>query len=237
VLLTSLSILLISLVTCIGSLYARLFRRADGLIALYVLFVTLSQIVASKIAVFNLGFTSVTAPAAVLIFAVTFLITDIVNEKFGRVTVHHMVFLTWIMQIVMLIFIQLGGALEPAGFWDGQEAWNRLFGVLPRIILASWITFLISENLDAILFAVVRKVTGGRHLWARNVFSSAIALSVDSLVFCTLAFGWTDIPLWPIMKGQFLTKYLVCILNIPFMYLNRLLLGPRLVDERATRIS
>lgn len=226
--LTITAILLISLVTCIGSLYARKFRRPDALIALYVLFVALSQIIASKIAQFDLGFVSVTAPAAVLIFAVTFLITDIVNEKFGRRTVHYMIFLTLITQVIMLGFLYLGGALPPAPFWDGQPAWDRLFGVVPRITIASWVTFVISENLDAILFAVVRKITKGRHLWARNVLSSAISLTVDTVVFVTLAFAGSGMPLWIIMKGQFLTKYAVCLLNIPFMYLNRALLGPRI---------
>lgn len=182
---------------------------------------------ASKIAEYDLGFTSVTAPAAVLIFAVTFLITDIVNEKFGRRAVHYMIFITFITQVIMLGFLYLGGALKPAPFWDGQPAWDRLFGIVPRITIASWITFLISENLDAILFAVVRKITKGRHLWARNVFSSVPALTIDTLVFVTLAFAATGLPLWAIMKGQFFTKYLVCLINIPFMYLNKWILGPR----------
>jgi formate-dependent nitrite reductase membrane component NrfD len=62
-------ILAISAFTLVGSWYARRFERADALIALYVIFTALSQIMASKIAVFDLGVASFTAPAAVLIFA------------------------------------------------------------------------------------------------------------------------------------------------------------------------
>lgn len=226
-----LAIVVISTFTLFGALYARRYKRADALIALYVVFAALSQIMASKIAVFNFGLFEVTAPAAVLVFAVTFLITDIVNEKFGRVEVHKMIFVTFVTQVAMVVFLFIGGQLSPAPYWDKQAAWDALLGVVPRITVASWITFLVSENLDAWLFAVVRRWTKGRHLWARNVFSTLPSLTVDTILFVTLAFAGTDLPLWPIMLGQFATKYAVGIIDIPFMYLNRAFLGDRLVVD------
>jgi uncharacterized integral membrane protein (TIGR00697 family) len=188
---------------------------------LYVIFIALSQILAVKIATFDLGITEITAPAAVLIFAVTFLITDIVNEKFGRKETHRMIFIAFITQVVMIAFIYIGTYLKPAPFWQNQQAWELIFGLVPRITVASWITFLISENLDAYLFAFIKKLTKGSYLWIRNVGSSIISLSVDTVLFVSLAFYGTGLPLWSLMVGQFLTKYLVAIIDIPFMYLNR----------------
>lgn len=223
--LTFIAILVITTFTIAGSYYARKFEKPDGLIALYVLFTTLSQIMAAKIATFDLIVVTVTAPAAVLVFAVTFLITDIVNEKFGQRQVHEMILITLVTQIAMMVFLYIGGALPPAPFWTEQDAWNKLLGAVPRIMFASWITFLVSENLDAWIFAVVKRKTKGRHLWARNVFSTVPALTVDTVIFVTLAFAGTGVPLWAIMTGQFVTKYLVSVLNIPFMYINRYVLG------------
>ncbi len=223
--LTILAIIVITTFTVLGSLYARRFEKPDALIAMYVLFTTLSQIMASKIASFDLLFITVTAPAAVLVFAVTFLITDIVNEKFGQRKVHEMIFVTFITQVAMMVFLYIGGVLPAAPFWTGQDAWNSLFGIVPRIMIASWITFLVSENLDAWLFAALKRKTAGRHLWVRNVFSTIPALTVDTLIFVTLAFAGTGAPVWAIMLGQFATKYLVSVLNIPFMYLNRYILN------------
>lgn len=219
-----LAIFLISAFTLFGSYYARKYEKPDALIALYVIFVALSQILAVKIAEFNLGFTTVFAPAAVLIFAVTFLITDIVNEKFGRKETHKMIFLTFITQVAMVLFLYIGGKLTAAPFWQNQSSWDLIFGMVPRITIASWITFLASENLDAYLFALIKKLTKGKYLWMRNVFSSLISLSVDTVLFVTLAFYGTGIPLWTLMVGQFLTKYAVAIIDIPFMYLNRWIL-------------
>jgi uncharacterized integral membrane protein (TIGR00697 family) len=219
---TTLSIIvLISLFTIFGSLYARKYQKPDAIIALYVIFIALSQILAAKIAVFDLGFAEVTAPAAVLIFAVTFLITDIVNERFGRKETHRMIFIAFITQVVMIAFIYIGTYLQPAPFWQNQSAWELIFGLVPRITLASWAAFLVSENLDAYLFASIKRLTRGNYLWLRNVGSSIISLSVDTLLFVTLAFYGTGLLLWPLMVGQFLTKYLVAIIDIPFMYLNR----------------
>lgn len=224
-LLTILIIVVITAFTLAGSFYARLFNRPDGLIGLYVLFTALSQIMAAKIATYDLGLIQVQAPAAVLVFSVTFLLTDIVNEKFGQKQVHIMIFLTLVTQIAMVVFLYIGGKLAPAPFWNGQAAWDALFGIVPRITFASWLTFIVSENLDAWLFSLFRRFTKGKHLWARNVFSSIPSLTVDTVLFVTLAFAGTGIPIWAIMKGQFITKYLVGLLNVPFMYLNKSILG------------
>lgn len=223
--LTLLIIVVISIFTLAGSFYARRYQRADALIALYVVFAALSQIIASKIATFDLGFAQVQAPAAVLIFAVTFLLTDIVNEKFGQRETHRMIGITLFTQIAMVVFLYIATKLPPAPFWNKQAEWEALLGVVWRITIASWITFVVSENLDAWLFAVFRRATKGRHLWLRNVMSTIPALTVDTILFVTLAFSGTGIPLWTLMIGQFATKYLVGILNIPFMYLNKAIMG------------
>lgn len=223
--LTILAAIVITAFTLSGSYYARKFNRPDGLIALYVLFTALSQIMAAKIAIYDFGVFQVTAPAAVLVFAVTFLITDIVNEKFGQKQVHAMILMTFVTQVGMIIFLYIGGKLAPAPFWPNQGAWDALLGVVPRITYASWVTFLISENLDAWLYAFFRRLTEDKHLWARNVFSTIPSLTIDTLIFVTLAFVGTGVPLWAIMKGQFATKYLVGVLCIPFMYINKAILG------------
>jgi len=162
----------------------------------------------------------------VVVFAVTFLMTDIVNERFGRSAVHRMITITFATQVALVVFLWIGASLPPASFWPHQRAWNSLLGVVPRIAFASWLTFLVSENLDAWLFDVLRRLTKGRHLWLRNVFSTLPSLTVDTVLFITLAFAGSDLPLWPLMLGQFAVKYLVGLLDIPFMYLARFLMRP-----------
>lgn len=213
-------VLLISLTTVFGSLYARKFRRADGLIALYVGIVLLSNVIATKIASYDLGFSTFFAPAAALIFPVTFLLTDIVNEQFGRGETQRMILLAFITQVAATLFTYLAIKLPVAPFWGGSGSFETVLSQVPRITAASWIAFLVSENLDAYIFSWFKGITKGRHLWARNVFSSLPAMMIDSVLFATIAFLGTA-PIWPLILGVTITKWLVGLIDIPFMYLNR----------------
>src|SRR5438477_11126652 len=94
----------VSLLTTVAAFYARKYERSDALIVLYVVLILFANLTASKIISFDLGFKQIFAPAAVLIFAVTFLLTDIVNEKFGRKETQRMILLAFCSQIVLVLF-------------------------------------------------------------------------------------------------------------------------------------
>lgn len=213
-------IALITGFSCFGSWYARKYNRPDALIGLYVAFVLISNIIAYKIVTFDLGFVTFFATSATLVFSVTFLLTDIVNEKFGRKETHKMIFITFITQVAVAFFIWIAISLKPAPFWPDQEIFAKIIGFAPRIMLASLIAFLISENTDAYLFAWFKKITNGKHLWMRNVFSSIPSMALDSVIFVTIAF-YNVQPLLPLIIGVLAIKWIVGIVDIPFMYLNR----------------
>ncbi len=214
----------ISVFTVIGSWYARKYEKADLLIALYVTFVLTAQILAAKVSAFDLGFATFFGPSGVLVFSITYLFTDIVNEKFGREETKKMILIALISQIAMVFFIWLGIRLEPAPFWSIQSAWEQIFSLVPRITLASWIAFFVTENFDAHVFAWFKRVTKGKHLWVRNAFSSIPSLLLDSLIFFPIAF-WGLTPILPLIIGQTAIKWLVGLVNIPFMYLNKHILS------------
>jgi uncharacterized integral membrane protein (TIGR00697 family) len=90
-------------------------------------------------------------------------------------------------------------------------------------MIASWIAFLVSGNIDAYIFDWFKKVTKGKYLWMRNVFSSLPAMALDTVIFVTIAFAGVQ-PLLPIIVGTMAIKWLVGIIDIPFMYLNRMIL-------------
>lgn len=207
-----------------GSLYARKYNKADLLIGLYVTFVLAAQILAAKISTFDLGFATFFGPSGVLVFSITYLLTDIVNEKFGRRETQKMIGIAFISQIAMVFFFWLGVQFPPAPFWTIQETWVQIFSLIPRITLASWIAFLITESLDAYIYSWFKKLTKGKHLWARNTLSSIPALLLDSLIFIPIAF-FGVMPLLPLIIGQTAVKWLVGLVNIPFMYLNKAILG------------
>lgn len=211
---------LLALCAVSGAFYARLTGRSDGLMALFVALVLVSNIVAAKILAFDFGVITFFAPGAALIFSVTFLITDIVNERFGKKETLRMILLAFAAQVAFNVFAYLALIAPGAPFFTNQEAFETVLGVAPRIALAGLITFLITETLDAHLFHWFRRLTKGRHLWARNAFSSLPAMAVDSTVFVLLAF-WGTMPVIPLILGLTAAKWLVGVVDIPFMYLSR----------------
>lgn len=212
--------IVIALFTLGGAWYVRRYDRIDALLAFYVTLAVASSIFASKTIDFDFGFAEFFAPGAVLIFSVTFLLTDIVNERFGKREVYRMIALALFAQIAFLVFSYLVLKATPAPFFTNQEAFETVLGNVPRNIIAGLIAFFISENLDAYLFQWFRNLTGGKHLWMRNAFSSLPAMLIDSVVFVTLAF-WGVMPIFPLIVGLTITKWLVGIVDIPFMYAAR----------------
>jgi queuosine precursor transporter len=222
--LTLLWIAAVSLFSVLGSWYARKFERSDALLAFYVTLVVFAGLVAAKTIAFDFGFATYFAPGAVLIFSVTFLLTDIVNEKFGKRETQRMILLAFFAQIAVILFSYLVVQAKGAPFFTHQESFEFIFGSAPRIIIAGLIAFFVSENMDAYLFQWFRALTQGKHLWMRNVFSSIPAMFIDSALFVTLAFYGT-LPILPLITGLTVVKWLVGVVDIPFMYLCRAILG------------
>lgn len=219
-------IVVISLIAVGAAYYARRTERSDALIALYVTLVLVSNLVASKIIGFDLWFTTLYAPGATLLFSVTFLLTDIVNEKFGRSATQRMIVLAFLSQIAFLVFSYIAISATPAPFFLNQAAFDTVFSSVPRIAAAGLITFLISELLDAYLYQWFRLKTHGRHLWMRNAFSSIPAMLLDSSLFVTLAF-WGVTPILPLIIGLTVVKWIVAVIDIPFMYVARAVMTVR----------
>lgn len=215
---------LISLLSVVGAYYVRRFNRADAIIALYVTLVLVANITASKVVTFNFGFAELYAPAAVLIFAVTFLMTDIVNERFGRGEAQRMILIAIVSQCTLVLSLILILKAKGAPFFENQFAFESVFGMVPRIVIASLIAFFVSENIDAYIFHWFRRMTDGKHLWMRNVFSSFPAMFFDSTIFIGIAF-YGVLPVLPLIIGQTFIKWLVAVVDIPFMYLSRRVMG------------
>ena len=214
-------------------------KREDVAIAFYILFLTMSQIIAAKIGDFSVFEYQITAPIAVLIFPFTFQITDMVNENFGQRATHRMIFIAFITQVFMSIFIWFSIEVPAAAFWgfdwgsdpvEAQQFWLNFFGSTIRITIASWISFIITENLDAVLFAKLKKWTKNKNLWIRNVFSDIPTLALDSILFVSIAFGGT-MPLEVVLSiiwGQMLTKWFFGLIDTPFMNLSRYIINGKI---------
>ncbi len=211
-------------VSVMGATYlARRAGRPDALMALFVTLVLVSNLVAAKIIGFNFLIVTLYAPVGVIFFSVTFLLSDIINERFGRPEAQRVIVMATLAQVAFIAFTYIALVATPAPFFAAQVAFEVVLGAVPRIALAGLVTFFVSEMLDAYLYSWFRKLTEGRYLWMRYALSSLPAMLIDSILFVVLAFAGVQ-PLLPLIIGLTVIKYLVGLVNAPLMYAARAVL-------------
>ncbi|MFP4167600.1 MAG: queuosine precursor transporter [Desulfonatronovibrionaceae bacterium] len=157
-------------------------------------------------------------PAGVLAYSVTFIATDVISEIWGKKQARQTVFGGFAALLVSMVLIKLCLLWPPAGFWEGQESFEAVLGLAPRIILASFTAYLLSQTHDVWAFHFWKKVFAGRHLWLRNNISTASSQLLDTLVFISIAFLGT-MPVGQLIAGQYIVKLGIALLDTPVVYL------------------
>ncbi len=188
-------------------------RLSDALlIGLYVTCEIIANVTASK----PVALAGIVVPAAVFIYALTFTLIDLVNERFGKQGARYVIYTAFTANLLLAAYIRWAIWLPPAPFYKGQEAFAAVLGSTPRIVAASLIAYLISSLIDTEVFAWWRAHVGG-YRWLRVLTSNAVSTFVDSATFITLAF-WGVFPVWPLIEGQYLIKMGVTLVSIPLIY-------------------
>lgn len=214
----------LTIVTIVSAYIVRKSRENGftALVALYIIYLGASQILATRIIDFNLGFYSFYAPAAVFIYPFVAQAIDMINEVYGRRKTHLAIVIAFITQILLVIFILMINSLSPAPFFQFEDAWEKIFSLGVRVTIASWTAFLICQNLDAYVFAWLKKKYE-RNILLRSVTSDILDLTLDSLIFVTIAF-YGVMPIIPLILGQIVSKNIVGFLDTPwFIWYKRLI--------------
>jgi len=160
-------------------------------------------------------------PAGVIAYPLTFLFTDVITELYGRKVASRVVWLGFGASILMVILVVGGRLLPPASFWEGQSAYDSILGMVPRIVLASMIAYLVSQHHDVFAFHFWREKTKSRFLWLRNNASTMVSQALDTGLFITIAF-WGTVPnsiLVNMLITQYVIKLGIAALDTPFCYL------------------
>lgn len=153
-------------------------------------FVT-SLITANIIAVKLVGIASLIFPAAVIIFPISYIFGDVLTEVYGYQRARQVIWLGFLCNLLAVIAIHLGQILPPASFWQGQPAYEQILGYTPRLLVASFIAYLIGEFANSIVLAKMKIATRGRWLWTRTIGSTLVGEGLDSMVFISIAFFGT----------------------------------------------
>lgn len=195
------------------------------LVAFYTIYLAASQIVASRLIEFDLGFYTFYAPAAVFLYPFLSQAIDMINEVYGEKKAHIAIIIAFLTQVLLITFIVMTNSLAPAPFFAYEQAWQNIFSQGIRIVFASWISFLVFQNIDAYVFSWM-KSHYPKQVFLRSASSDLLSLTLDSLVFVVLAF-YGVAPLIPLIIGQLVAKNLIGLLDTPwFMWYKRYLENP-----------
>jgi uncharacterized integral membrane protein (TIGR00697 family) len=163
----------------------RHFRYFDYVLAAFVAILLLSNLIgAAKLSTIG-GFTF---GAGILFFPVSYVIGDVLTEVYGYANARRCIWAGFAALVFMAFMSSVVVAMPPAAGWDGQSAYESVFGQVPRIVLASMLAFWAGEFVNSFVLAKMKILTKGKHLWTRTIGSTVFGQAVDSAIFYPVAF-------------------------------------------------
>ena len=165
----------------------RQFRYLDILITAFVVILLVSNLVAQKI--IRIGPLSVSG--AIVLFPITYIFGDIFTEVYGYAASRRAIWLGFFGTALMYGVAALVIALPADPNFHYQQAFITVFGILPRILVASLIAFWAGEFANSYTLARMKLLTRGRWLWTRTVGSTIVGQAVDTTIVILLTFVGT----------------------------------------------
>jgi len=195
----------------------RHFRYFDYVMAAFVAILLLSNLIgAAKLATLG-GFTF---GAGIMFFPISYVLGDVLTEVYGYANARRCVWAGFAVLLFMAFMSWVVVALPPAAGWDGQAAYESVFGSTWRIVAASVIAFWAGEFVNSFVLAKMKILTKGKHLWSRTIGSTVFGQAVDSAIFYPIAFLgiWSTEQVLTVMVVNWGLKVLWEVLLTPVTY-------------------
>ncbi len=184
--------------------------------ALFVTCLLTANIIAVKF-ILLLGFL---VPAGVIIFPLSYLFGDVLTEVYGYAASRRVIWLGFFCNLLAVIAFTIGGLAPAAPFWHDQAAYNTILGYTPRLLLGSFVAYLVGEFTNSFVLARLKIATKGRWLWTRTIGSTLVGEGLDTLIFILIAFVGTlpTSALFQAILTQWIFKVLYEVVATPFTY-------------------
>lgn len=159
----------------------------------------------------------------ILPYPITFLITDIISEIYGKQKANQIVTTGIFASLFSLLIVYIAN-IVPATDWSpvNDSLFEKVFGATSIAVFASMMAYLLAQYIDIQIFHFWKRLTKGKHLWLRNNFSTFLSQFVDTFTVLVLLCSFGKIK-WELfgglLLGGFLFKVLVAALDTPLLYL------------------
>ena len=159
--------------------------------------------------------------AGILFFPVSYVLGDVLTEVYGYARARRVIWTGFAAMIFMALMSWAVVAMPPAATWDGQPAYESVFGLVPRIVFASIIAFWAGEFVNSYVLARMKIWTKGKALWSRTIGSTVFGQAVDSAIFYPVAFLgiWETKDVLTVMVTNWALKVLWEALLTPVTYI------------------
>ena len=193
--------------------------RLFGIVGLYV-WIALAGVIANIQVSKTVEIFGITATLGNIVYAGSYLATDILSERYGRSAAARGVGVGFFAILSATLIMQIAVLFEPAASDQVSSSLQVVFGVLPRIAIASVLAYAVSQSHDVWAFHHW-KVRFPALLWLRNNMSTIVSQLIDSVVFTVVAFVgvFPTAILVEIALSTYLFKVLVALVDTPFLYL------------------
>jgi uncharacterized integral membrane protein (TIGR00697 family) len=201
----------------------RRFRYLDALTTAFVVILLVANLVAQKI--FRIGpfgfIPAITTSGAMVLFPITYIFGDVFTEIYGYAASRRAIWLGFFGTALLYTVSALVIALPPDPEFHNQQAFVTVFGILPRILVASLVAFWAGEFANSYTMAKLKLITKGRWLWTRTVGSTVVGQFVDTSLVIVITFGGTfsTHKLIAIIFTGYILKVAYEVIATPFTYL------------------
>lgn len=194
------------------------------------------NLIANKFLTVDLGFKEFTLSAGALPYPITFLVTDLLSEIYGRKRANRVVACGFVVSAFVLGVLWLGDRF-PAIVESpvDTETYRMVFQNAWRVVGASMCAYLVAQFVDIRLFHFWKRLTRGKHLWLRNNASTVLSQLLDSLLVVIVLFAGRQDAAWmaKVVLDLWLFKALVALMDTPLFYAGTLGLERYLGVRRA----
>ena len=158
----------------------------------------------------------------ILPYPITFLITDIISEVYGKKKANQVVTAGIFASFFSMLIVFVADYV-PATIWSpiNDSLFSKVFGATAIAVFASMMAYLLAQYIDIQIFHFWKRITKGKHLWLRNNFSTFLSQFVDTftVLFLLCSFGKIDWDLFgALLASGFLFKVMIAALDTPFLY-------------------
>lgn len=203
------------------------------LVSLFCVILIMTNLLGLKI--FKAPFGDLALTSGILTYPLTFILSDLVTEIYGRSKANFMIYLGFGLSLLMYFIVKVISNLPPHRYWiiednpfgyvnltDYQNAFSATFQITGTLIFASMLAYMTAQVTDVYLFQKIKQLTKGKHLWLRNNASTMISQLIDTVIVCSIVL-YSGLHMefvvgLELMMGVYLYKLILSVLSTPILY-------------------